>query len=243
MSVSWWYLIQAHHAPFQHGVQMINFWGLYSLLHTNVILNYEDDPPLKSEESRSQWNEKQASIFHLWLGMWEREKRETEIGSSFFFPNELTEATSISSNVMLKWKLIVQYAATALGHASSISISGGVTKWVCSLGPTPRKADTSPNQQDFSIWHCCAAGILHKGVLYVCVCLCVSKMKSNHTGDANGIGILLMMSCELWVMSKIVNVWWRGAHSSSYPLQCCFIVSITLSFLSAHSCLCHKKGK
>lgn len=99
----------------------------------------------------------------------ERERQRSEF---LFFPNELTEATSISSNVMLKWKLIVQYAATALGHASSISISGGVTKWVCSLGPTPGEADTSTNQPDFSIWHCCAAGIwmcVFRMCAYVCL--------------------------------------------------------------------------
>lgn len=80
-----------------------------------------------------------------------RRERETEreMGNAFFPLNELTEAASISSNVNLKWKLIVQYAATTLGYVSCISISGSVTKWVCSLGSTPRKADTTTNQPDF----------------------------------------------------------------------------------------------
>lgn len=152
------------------------------------------EKPPKNKESRSQWNEKQASMLQLWLGIWEREKaqqrerqrerKKTRSGVPFF-PNELTEATSISSNVMLKWKLIVQYAATAMDYASSISISGGVTKWVCLLGPMPRKADTSTNQPDFSIWHCFAA-VIPGRVCFVCVSM---SMRSNHTGDANGMGI------------------------------------------------------
>lgn len=149
--------------------------------------------PSNSEESRSQWNEKQASIFHLWLAIWEGEKgrqRERQRLGVSFFSNELTEATSISSNVMLKWKLIVQYAATALRHASSISISGGVTKGVCSLGPTPRKADTSTNQPDFSIWHCCAAGILVRFVcvhISVCICRINNQVQSYRGCKWNGI--------------------------------------------------------
>lgn len=116
--------------------------------------------------------------------------RERDRDQEFLFSfNELTEAASISSNVMLKWKLIVQYTATAMGHGSCISISGGVTKWVCSLGPTPRKADTSTNQSDFSIQHCCTSGILDECVLYVCVCAW-SKVRFNQTEDENRVGIV-----------------------------------------------------
>lgn len=236
MYISWWWLIQAHHALSNMVFQWLTCQSLYSLLHTNVILDYVNDRPSKNEESKSQWNEKQASIFHLWLGIWEREKgrhSERDRDQEFlFFRNELTEATSISSNVMLKWKLIVQYAATALGHASSISISGGVTKWVCSLGPTPRKADTSTNQPDFSIWHCCAAGILDECVLYVCMCVCVYMQDQRWGPIIQG----MQMEWASWLMMKSPvksDGWkreWRAAHSFIYPLQSCFIVSITLSF-------------
>lgn len=140
---------------------------------------------------------------------------------------------------MLKWKLIVQYAATALGHASCISISGGVTKWVCSLGPTPRKADTSTNQPDFSIQHCCTVGILDQCVLCVYVCAW-SKMKFNQTEDENGMGIVAdEIACDLRVMAR--NAWMKSGAFILLPLSelfNCFFL-ITPSFLIlVYICVC-----
>lgn len=56
---------------------------------------------------------------------WEKRKREraaqrliSHVGGISMCPNELTEATSISSDVMLKWKLIVQYGSTQMPRVS-----------------------------------------------------------------------------------------------------------------------------
>lgn len=57
---------------------------------------------------------------------WSRVQRERESGSRLIShvggismcPNELSEATSISSDVMLKWKLIVQYGSTQMPRVS-----------------------------------------------------------------------------------------------------------------------------
>ena len=173
--INCWCLIQAHHALSNMALST----SLFLVINKCNIRRCKWPAP-KTVNSQGVSEMKSRPVY--FISDWAHEKEEKggdreweRLGSGVFSPNELTEATSISSNVMLKWKLIVQYAATASGHASSISISGGVTKWVCSLGPTPRKADTSTNQPDFSIWHRCAAGIQY--VLYVCMSVCVCRIK------------------------------------------------------------------
>lgn len=158
-------------------------------------------------------------IRHIGKERWRQRERDRD--PFFLLPNELTEATSISSNVMLKWKLIVQYAATTLGHASSISISGGVTKWGCSLGPTPRKADTFTNQPDFSIWDFCAAGILDDYLFWaffsdVCVSVYVHNQGRGPITRGiglDGLGMLSDVDLELGTLSVFTHPLYWGFNN------------------------------
>lgn len=58
---------------------------LLSILRTTASLYHENDQPPPSEESRSQWNEKQANIFHIWLGIQEEKGRQNERWGMPFF--------------------------------------------------------------------------------------------------------------------------------------------------------------